>query len=276
MTMMTFAARRLRNWSLLIVSLAVALVVFAAYGVTLHSVKFMTGWLLIAAVLVLTLLNLRKRFSFLPLLSASSWLQFHIYLGLFATAVFMIHTDWRLPTGYLETLLWLLFVLVALSGIFGIVITRAVPELQQQHGESLFLGRIPQYRVQLAEEVRDIIINTMKETRTRTLAKFYSAHLRRYFAAPRNIFRHLIGSSRHLNGLLREIELAERYLDTPGKEALTEIRQRVLQKDNLDYQFTFLMLLRGWLFIHVPATYGMILIAGAHLLLAYGYGMGSP
>jgi len=193
-----------------------------------------------------------------------------------STAVFLIHTDWGLPTGYLETMLWLLFLIVAISGIFGILITRAVPELQQQHGESLFLGRIPQYRAQLAAEVRDLIIDTMKETRTRTLAKFYSAHLRDYFAAPRNFIRHLIGSGRHLNGLLREIELADRYLDAPGKAALIEIRERVLQKDNLDYQYSFLMLLRGWLFIHVPATYGMILIALVHLLLAYGYGMGSP
>ncbi len=274
--MMTFATRRLRNWSVLFAAMAIALVLFAGYDVTLHSVKFMTGWLLIAAVLVLAMFNLRKRFSFLPLLTASTWLQFHIYLGLFASAVFLIHTGWGLPTGYLETLLWTLFILVALSGIFGILITRTVPELQQQHGEALFLGRIPQFRAQLATEVRDLIIDTMKETRTRTLAKFYSAHLHDYFAAPRNFLRHLIGSGRHLNGLLREIELAERYLDTPGKAALIEIRERVLQKDTLDYQLAFLLLLRGWLFIHVPATYAMILIAFVHVLLAYGYGMGSP
>ena len=276
MTMMTFAARRFRNWSILIMSLAVALVVFAAYEVTLHSVQFMTGWVLITAILGLTLFNLRKRFSFLPLAPASSWLQLHIYLGLFASIVFLIHTGWRLPTGYLETLLWSLFVFVALSGIFGILITRAVPELQQQHGEPLFLGRVPQYRAQLATEVKDIIIDTMKETRTRTLAKFYSAQLHHYFATSRNFVRHLVGSKRHLNHLLREIELADRYLDAPGKAALIEVRQRVLQKDNLDYQYAFLILLRGWLFIHVPATYGMILIALAHLLMAYGYGMGSP
>ncbi len=275
MTMITFAARRLRNWTLLAVALLLASLLFAAYGVTLHSVKFMTGWFLVAAVLVLTLFNLRKRFSFLPLASASAWLQFHIYLGLFSVVLFMIHTDWGLPTGYLEALLWSLFMIVAVSGVFGILITRAVPELQQQHGEQLFLGRIPQFRAQLADEVRTLIIDTMKETRTRTLAKFYSAHLRHYFAGPRNFVRHLIGSGRHLNGLLREIELAERYLDTPGKAALVEIRERVLQKDNLDYQFAFLMLLRGWLFIHVPATYSMILVAIVHMLMAYGYGMGT-
>jgi len=274
--MMTFAARRFRNLSILALSLAVALVIFAAYDVTLHSVQFMTGWVLIISVTGLTLFNLRKRFSFLPLAPASSWMQLHIYLGLFASVVFLIHTGWQLPTGYLETLLWLLFVFVAVSGIFGIIITRAVPELQHQHGEALFLGRIPQFRAHLATEVGDIVIDTMKKTRTRTLAKFYSAHLHDYFAKTRNFARHLVGSKRHLNNLLREIELADRYLDAPGKAALVEIRQRVLQKDNLDYQFAFLMLLRGWLFIHVPATYGMILIAMVHLLMAYGYGMGSP
>ena len=276
MTAVTYSARRIRNWLALIAALVIAFVLFAAYGVTLHSVKFMTGWVLMVAILVLTLFNLRKRFSFLPLASASSWLQLHIYLGLFAVVVFLSHTSWRLPTGYMETLLWTLFVLIAISGIFGVLITRAVPELQQQHGEAIFLGRIPQYRAQLADEVRDIIIDTMKETRSRTLAKFYSAHLHRYFASPRNFARHLIGSGRHLNHLLREIELADRYLDRPGKRALAEIRQRVLQKDNLDYQYSFLILLRGWLFIHVPATYGMILIACVHLFMAYGYGMGAP
>ena len=40
-----------------------------------------TGWLLLALVLGLTFFNARKKLPFLPLLSASTWLQAHIYLG---------------------------------------------------------------------------------------------------------------------------------------------------------------------------------------------------
>ena len=49
--------------------------------VALRPVATYSGWLLLALLLGLTFFNARKKLPFVPLLSASHWLQAHIYLG---------------------------------------------------------------------------------------------------------------------------------------------------------------------------------------------------
>jgi hypothetical protein len=50
------------------------------------------------------------------------------------------------------------------------------------------------------------------------------------------------------------------------------MRHLVERKDRLDYAHALQSVLKGWLFVHMPATYGMILLALVHLLLVYAFG----
>jgi len=51
---------------------------------------------------------------------------------------------------------------------------------------------------------------------------------------------------------------------------------RVIAKNNLDYQHALQMVLKGWLFVHIPLTYSLIVVAAVHGVLAYAFIDGSP
>ena len=53
---------------------------------------------------------------------------------------------------------------------------------------------------------------------------------------------------------------------------LEELRELVVEKRNLDYQNASQKLLKLWLFIHIPFTYSLLILAVAHGALALSYG----
>ena len=271
-----FAARRFRNTGILLVVVSATLALSWAYSAMLYALPYATGWALFALVLFLTFFNLRKRMPYLPLLRVSTWMQMHAYAGAFTFLVFFLHTGWSLPNGRFETMLWTMFVVVGASGVIGLGINRIIPIRQKQYGEPIFRDRLSVFRGQLANEVEELIISSMYDSQTRTLARFYTGRLRHFFAAPRNVLEHLMGQRISIDKLMRELESADRYLDTDGKEVMARIREKVVQKDGLDFQYAHYLMLRAWLFIHIPATYSLLVLVVVHLSLTYGYGMGTP
>src|SRR5471032_174940 len=87
---------------------------------------FLTGWILFAAMLVLTFFNARKKLPFLSLGKAETWLQIHIYLGFFTVVLFLIHLNFRMPHGWFEITLAVLFALVTVSGVAGLLFSRVL------------------------------------------------------------------------------------------------------------------------------------------------------
>jgi hypothetical protein len=87
---------------------------------------------------------------------------------------------------------------------------------------------------------------------------------------------HLRSSSRPLNRIQGEIDSLRQYLDDAGKERLAKIKDLVRAKDNLDFHFAHQGVLKAWLFIHVPATYGLIVLIIAHVAIMYAYSSGGP
>ena len=54
-----------------------------------------------------------------------------------------------------------------------------------------------------------------------------------------------------------------------------KIAQLVRQKDGLDYHQALQLLLRGWLFIHIPLTYSLLIFSLMHLVLVYAFSGGA-
>ncbi len=81
--MMSYATRRLVGVAFVVVVSALFLLIHLFGKVALYHVNFLSGWTLLVLMLFLTLFNVRKKLPFIPLLSASTWLQCHLYLGLF-------------------------------------------------------------------------------------------------------------------------------------------------------------------------------------------------
>jgi hypothetical protein len=267
----TLASRRAWNFAAAALAATLLGAVVALYDLSLRDATFLSGWALAVGVVFLALYNARKKLPFLPLIKSAYWLQAHLYVGLVAIIVFLIHTGAVLPNGPLETALWLLFVVVALSGLAGIVLSRHLAARLRQHGERLIFERIPTFRARLAAEVEDLASRSVSETGSSTIAQYYASKLQPHFRRPRNLFAHLRESKEPLQAMCREIGSLERYLDADGRRILGEIEARVIAKDNLDYQYTLQLVLKGWLFVHIALTYAMILTALVHIALAYAF-----
>ena len=63
-----------------------------------------------------------------------------------------------------------------------------------------------------------------------------------------------------------------RYLDDRELAYSERLRRLVERKDRLDYAYALQTVLKVWLFVHIPVTYGLILLALLHLLLVYSFG----
>jgi hypothetical protein len=63
-----------------------------------------------------------------------------------------------------------------------------------------------------------------------------------------------------------------RYLNERELSYAENLQALVEQKNQLDYAYALQNVLKAWLFVHIPATYGLILLALLHLLLVYSFG----
>ncbi len=274
--MTRFARRRARNGGLVLLFLLPLGGLVYLQSLALQDGRALTGWLLLAAFLVLALYNLRKKLPFLPLGAAASWLQLHLYLGLSAAVLFLLHTRAGLPEGRYELLLWLLSLGLFVTGALGLLLSRLAPPALTWHGERIVYERIPALRRRLADEVEALAAGSVEGTASGTIAGYHADVLKGYFAGPRHRRHHLVRSKRPLRHLTREIRTLERYLTAEGRATLSEIEERVVAKDNLDFQETWQGLLKLWLFLHIPLTYGALILIPLHVVLAYAFGADGP
>lgn len=270
--MRAFARQVWRN-ALLTVVLGVAVLASAAVlEVGQRNIALISGWTLFALILLLTIYNLRKRLTMLPVGRAKHWLQLHIYVGWLSVLLFGVHIGWAVPNGALEMGLATLYVLVALSGIFGIIITRIAPRHLTRGGEEVLLERIPGFAARLRDEAEQLVVSAARETGSSSLSDYFVEHLAGFFSGPK--LHHLnVLAPLHLRFALHTgLDELSRYLAPKERDYLVRLRELVTKKDELDHQNALQIILRAWLFVHVPATYAMLLLAVVHLVTAHAFG----
>ena len=141
--MTTFARRRWLAMTLTLLTIGVIGSLMATQELSFRRTAFLSGWMLLVTLLVLVLYNLRKKLTYPPLLKSASWLQIHAYVGLLSIALFLMHIGFRIPDGRLESVLALLFVGVAGSGVVGLFLSRAIPPRLAVRGQEVLFERIP-------------------------------------------------------------------------------------------------------------------------------------
>ena len=269
---MTFSGRRRRNAGITVVLAILLVAIQNTYNATLARGEFLSGWLLLGSIVVLAGFSLRKKLPILPIGSSAAWLQFHIYLGWLSVVLFLLHINWRLPNGWLEVMLAVLYAAVVLSGVIGTILSRTLAKRLTRRGEEVILERIPIFITDLRSDVEDIAVRAAHETESSTIPDYYAGRLREFFSGPKNLGQHLIASNRAVFALLIEIEDLERYLNPKELDYARQLRDLVQRKDDLDFQYAFQVTLKAWTFVHVPLTYGLLTLALMHLVLVYAFG----
>ncbi|HEY1170151.1 MAG TPA: hypothetical protein VGH19_02170 [Verrucomicrobiae bacterium] len=267
----SFIKRRQTNTLVLLIAGIALLLFYHFFGFRFPRITFVSGWVLLLLMVLLTAYNGRKKLPFLPMASSETWLQIHIYAGLLAALVFGVHLRFRLPTGVFESWLALLFVLVTLSGIGGLWLSRVLPKRLTSTGQEVIFERIPFERRALQEKARKIAVDSVGKTKATTIADFYTAELDAFFTRPRYLLEHLAGSDIKFSRLLRHTVELNRFLGENGRAEMEQIIQLLHAKHRLDHHYSLQLALKLWLFIHIPLTYGLLVFSALHVALVYAF-----
>src|SRR6266436_412943 len=273
--MTSFTRQRWIGLSLFLVLSALAIWLQARWFDAILRLSFLSGWILFAVILALTFYNGRKKLPFLPLLSSEAWLQFHIYAGLLTGVLFAVHISYRLPSGWFQGTLAALYVLVMLSGFFGLFISRALPKRLTARGGEVLFEQIPAIRRELQDRAEALALKSISEAKSATIADFYSRELKDFFENQGNFGLHLLEVSGPLNRVFNRIKDLNRYLTDQEKLVLEQIAALVRQKDGLDYHYSLQLVLKTWLFVHIPLTYSLLLFTLVHIILVFAFSGGA-
>ncbi len=268
---MRFLARLAVNAALLAAAAAVLAAAGHIAAAGLYSPVHLSGWFLLVLIVLLALFGLRHRILPFAGPSGTVLLQAHIYMGALAIVGFLFHSGW--PEGLLETTLWTLFVLVAASGVIGLALSRAIPARMGaigDHGDA----HIPQLRARLALRAEELVASSLARGDRQSLVALYAYRLRPFLEKPRNFLHHATLSDAPLRRLQHDVAGVKQLLDDEGRELADQLRSLAEEKDTLDYQRAMVLIMRAWLFIHVPATGALLLLCLVHLASVYGYSIG--
>ncbi|MDB6170547.1 MAG: hypothetical protein JWM88_3411 [Verrucomicrobia bacterium] len=269
------ALRRAVLVTLLVAASAAAAWKFGQVRLLYPRLAYLTGWILLGLMLLLTLYNSRKKLPFLPLLSSRLWLQAHAYVGLFTAVVFLLHLNGRAPSGWFEGVLAWLFVSVTASGIFGWWISRVLPKRMTTAGGEVLFERIPIVRRDLRLQAEALALKAIPEARATTLADFYTREVSAFFAEPQGFWSSLAGSRRRLTALLGSLAETKRYLTAAEISSADRLAELIRQKDAVDFQRSAQLVLKGWLFVHIPLTYGLLIFSLVHVMLVHAFAGGA-
>jgi hypothetical protein len=252
------------------------------YGNGLRDPRYLDGWVLACGMILQLGFHIAIKTASLPPKSAGAVRKFHIFTGYLLIAAFISHSDFSLPDTGFEWALWACFVLVTMSGIFGTYLAWSL-QAKREIDERLGYDRIVARRAELAQDVEAAVTKTDPSAAEIGLpappydawiTELYADHLSDFFEGPRNFTAHLIGSQRPLKQLTDEIDNLSRYVDRQAQEKLEAIKNLVVEKDRLDFAAVSLGLTKGWLLVHVPVTYALIVLTVLHVLVVYAFSSG--
>ncbi|NQV99618.1 MAG: hypothetical protein HQ483_07960 [Rhodospirillales bacterium] len=243
---------------------------------SLRGVYYYDGWILAVALIFLGFFFIRKSLRVLPLIDARFWRLAHLVVGLISVVVFLFHAGTGLPSGWLEGAAWTSFVVTALSGVLGWLMTRTLPaQLDQENGRILF-SEFPVARKQLAKDVDALVLKIIEETGDREFLNAYQTEWYGFFSQPLNQWSALFVRRPTATELLAHLDATPVSLGAGDRENLNRLRTLIAARGTLDAQYRRQVILRGWLFIHLSSVFALMVFSLTHILIVYAFSMGTP
>jgi hypothetical protein len=227
------------------------------------------------------LLSLRKRFVRWPIGTVQSWLRAHIWLTLLTIPLVLLHSGFRLGAP-MTTLLMALYGVVMVSGIYGLFLQHRMPGIMQERlpTETVY-EQIPYIRSRLAlaaERMCNSFTPAAPQSATAgalavdpeseaALVTFLQDQVMPYLNARRG-GRFRLGDSRYSEDTFRFVKLkvTEAY-----RSRVEEIQAWCDERRMLDLQTRLHHWLHGWLFVHVPFSFLLLLLTAWHAFVTLFY-----
>lgn len=253
------------------------------YANGLRDPRYLDGWVLAAGFGLQLGFHAASKSGRLPLRWAARWRAFHIYVGYFLVAAFASHANFSLPDTGIEWALWIGFALVTLSGALGTYLAWSL-KTNPRIDASVPYDRIPARQAELARHVEAIATDKDQTELELALpglphedwiADLHAQKLEAFFKTLRGLPSMLFGSQAALKLLMHDIDQLSRYVDKQNQEKLAAIKVAIVDKDRLDFTRVYLWITKAWLFVHVPVTYGLIVLTVFHVVVVYAYSSGA-
>jgi hypothetical protein len=246
-----------------------------------------------ALVLFAALLGWRRRVPAWRVGRASAWLRAHLWLGFLSLPLALFHAGFGFGGGLATALLWALL-LVCATGILGAVLQHFLPRLvTEMLPQETVYEQIDHVRAQLFEDAKRLveggggspvpraktagaIQGRVVESRAAVeapavdrepLRRFFAEHLRPYFEAPRVRRTHLW--NRHERGAL--FAALRAACDPSLHPATRDLEALCAQREQLELQRRLHLWTHGWLFVHAPLAYAVVVLGAVHAVMSLYY-----
>lgn len=225
----------------------------------------------LALCLLLAFFGVRKRWYKSTFGTLEQWMQSHIYLGLLAFVILLMHTGGRFNDGIAVTTLVLVFVVVA-SGALGAVLYVTIPRLLTEVESNLTVEELSDQLNQLARNMA-----RTASGRSAPFQRIYEELMRE--STPGGLAGWRLLLSRARRRPRQDGGDWARLLGVVPKEEQDELRQLLVfsrqRKElllRLVYQQRYKNVLEFWLYIHVPCTVALLAFAVLHVIAVFYYG----
>ncbi len=262
---------RWRGTVFLVLVLAVILYGQWYNDVRLVDVALFSGWLLVGLHILLATYNLRKKISSLPMGRVWYWRRVHSFLGWLTVTFFLIHAGIVPPAGWLNLSLWLMYMLLLLSGILGLWFTLTLPPRIAAGGERIQFERVPHLREAQYRRAEYVVLAASATGGGLPLLEFHNLHLRSYLSRSREYFRHCVNRAEHAGRLLQQLKSIDRHVDPDSRKYVAELEEIIQIKQNLDRQYALQMLLRKWTYVHIALNYTSWVFILLHAFVIYTF-----
>jgi len=240
------------------------------------------------------LLGVRKRRPHYRIGRASTWLKGHLWLGVLSLPLVLFHAGFAFGGTLATVLMWLLFavlvtgaVTLALQHFLPRVMTRSLPEetvfeqldhMRKQlliEAEQMVRGWVGGVGIaKCAGRLRGrVVLGRAASTATEAsperapLRLFLDRYLRPYFAAD-GMRRSRLGDPSARAALFEELRGT---VDASLHGLTRDLEALCVQREQLQMQRRLHLWLHGWLLLHVPLSYLLVLLTAVHAVMSLYY-----
>jgi hypothetical protein len=213
----------------------------------------------------------RKKFPIWRLGRAQTWMRGHLWLGLLSLPIILFHAGFRFGGPLTSALMWLLIVVVA-SGVFGAVLQHYMPHMMttQVPSETIF-EQIQHVRDQLVvgadETIAAAEASATAEESTAPLADFYRREMRPFLAS-RGKRHQLLSNPDRSRSTFEGLRM---LLPLGFQDAAKRLEQICEEERQLRRQSLLHHWLHGWLMLHIPLSFALLLLGVIHAITALRY-----
>ena len=198
---------------------------------------------------------------------AQTWVQAHVYGGWLFIVLTLMHSGFRAPRGSLTG--WLLFsaIWVSVSGMFGVLLQKWIPRMLTS-GVSIevLYERVPELVDALRAKAEELVAGASE-----AIQDFYARNIARALRAPESRLMFFIDITGGIALRTKQFEYLRRLLTPEDQPKLDQLEKYFRTKLELDAHYTLQKALRWWLYLHVPVSLLLIVLAGIHIFSVIVY-----